>query len=73
MATTEAGGGGGDGDDDRDSDSFDGIDWQRLRDFMKPLTTQRRLLDNNLLMELLSRPSFREMINFANLEAEAAL
>lgn len=31
------------------------------------------LLDNNLPMELLARPSFREMINFANPEAEAAL
>ncbi|KAI2483714.1 hypothetical protein Ptr902_06031 [Pyrenophora tritici-repentis] len=31
------------------------------------------LLDNNLPMELLTRPSFREMINFANPEAEAAL
>jgi hypothetical protein len=31
------------------------------------------LLDNNLLMELLARPSFQEMINFANPEAEAAL
>jgi hypothetical protein len=31
------------------------------------------LLDSNLPMELLSPPSFREMINLANLEAEAAL
>jgi hypothetical protein len=31
------------------------------------------LLNNNLPMELLTRPSFREMINFANPEAEAAL
>ncbi|KAI2479361.1 hypothetical protein Ptr902_09572 [Pyrenophora tritici-repentis] len=31
------------------------------------------LLDNNLPMELLARPSFREIISLANLEAEAAL
>ncbi|KAF7445768.1 Dimer-Tnp-hAT domain containing protein [Pyrenophora tritici-repentis] len=31
------------------------------------------LLDNNLPMELLARPSFREMISLANPEAEAAL
>jgi len=31
------------------------------------------LVDNNLPMELISRPSFREMIAFANPEAEAAL
>ena len=31
------------------------------------------LLDNSLPMELLARPSFREMINFANPEAEAEL
>jgi hypothetical protein len=37
VATTEAGGGGGggEGDDDRDSDNFNGVDWQRLRDFIK--------------------------------------
>jgi hypothetical protein len=39
AATTEA----GDGDrDDDTSDNFDGIDWARLRGFIKPLTTQRR-------------------------------
>jgi hypothetical protein len=31
------------------------------------------LLDNNLLMELLAQPSFRDMISIANPEAEAAL
>jgi hypothetical protein len=31
------------------------------------------LLDNNLPMELLTKPSFRDMIKFLNLEAEAAL
>ncbi|KAF9730041.1 transposase-like protein [Paraphaeosphaeria minitans] len=31
------------------------------------------LLNNNLPIELLARPSFREMTNFVNLEAEAAL
>jgi hypothetical protein len=39
AATTEAGD--GDGDDDT-GDNFDGIDWARLRGFIKPLTTQRR-------------------------------
>lgn len=36
AATTEAG---GDSDNDGDGDNFDGIDWQRLRGFMKPLAT----------------------------------
>jgi hypothetical protein len=31
------------------------------------------LVDNNLPIELISRPSFREIIAFANLEAETAL
>jgi hypothetical protein len=37
------------------------------------LATVLCLVDNNLPMELLSKPSFREMISFANPEAEAAL
>ncbi len=37
VATTEAGDGGGDG------DNFDGIAWQRLRDFIKPLAIQRHV------------------------------
>lgn len=36
AATTEAG---GDSDNDGDGDNFDGIDWQRLRGFIKPLAT----------------------------------
>lgn len=51
VATTEAGGGdsdgGGDGDNDDDAtreDNFDGIDWARLKRFMKPLKTQKRSL-----------------------------
>jgi hypothetical protein len=40
AATTEAGG--GDGDDDGDGDSYDGIQWERLRGFIKPFATQRR-------------------------------
>ncbi|RYN60368.1 hypothetical protein AA0117_g13081 [Alternaria alternata] len=43
VATTEAEDGGGNGDDDGDGDNFDGIDWQRLRGFIKPLATQRRV------------------------------
>jgi hypothetical protein len=42
AATTEAGGGDGDV-DDGDGDDFDGIDWERLRGFIKPLATQRRV------------------------------
>jgi hypothetical protein len=40
AATTEASGD-AEGNDDRDGDNFEGIDWERLRGFIKPLTTQR--------------------------------
>jgi hypothetical protein len=38
VATTEAGDGERDG-DNSNSDNFDGIDWARLKGFIKPLTT----------------------------------
>lgn len=41
AATAKAGS--GYGDNDGDGDNFDGIDWERLRRFMKPLSTQRRV------------------------------
>jgi hypothetical protein len=47
VATTEASivdrdGDGNEDRDDDDGDNFDGINWARLKGYMKPLTTQRR-------------------------------
>jgi hypothetical protein len=43
TAATTVASGDAEGDDDRDGDNFEDIDWERLRGFMKPLTTQRHV------------------------------
>ncbi|EDU42099.1 predicted protein [Pyrenophora tritici-repentis Pt-1C-BFP] len=63
VATTEAGEGGQDETNSALVENFDGIDWARLPDFIKPLARSKR-------------PKswiFQEMMRFANPEAEAAL